>query len=582
MTNKRKSGPELRFTPPGPGSWARESVHMGRVMSVYMAEIFPATMMRGFRAGMAHYGTLLSHIEMAMVERFLYTQPRPVGAPPGAKGPPPKFIFKLLIRLHPEIRRRIRRSEVTFRDKLWRNDLDWWGNELRPSFVATGNALQAVEPESLSDADLIGHLDSCRDFLLETIEQHHRLSNASSLPLGDYLAHAREWTGLPVPELLAPLEGSTPDSAGAVAELNELGAALRDTADAASLLEGPDAAATLSALLARDDRLGAATRAYIAVVGYRLSTGYDLGDQYALETPDMLIKVIAGAAGNRDTGASAAEIAAKTAHVRDRVPADSQAEFDSLLTEARATNGLRDERIFLGDSWATGLTRRAILAAGKRLAAAGRIGAAEHLIDARHAEIIAILKGGGEPGADELGADELDERARYRIETSPDIAPAILGSRPAPPPPAEWLPPQAARMMRAFEAVITNMFDTPAKSLPDESETGDSQPKGPLIGMPASGGSYDGIARIVADPAHIDQVREGDILVARTTAPGYNVLLPLVGAVVTERGGLLSHAAVVAREFGLPCVVGCRGALSAIADGARIRVDGDSGEVSIL
>ena len=69
---------------------------------------------------------------------------------------------------------------------------------------------------------------------------------------------------------------------------------------------------------------------------------------------------------------------------------------------------------------------------------------------------------------------------------------------------------------------------------------------------------------------------------AATTCPSYNVLLPILGAIVTDRGGLLSHAAIVAREYGLPAVVGSRDATRKIPDGARVRVDGRAGTVELL
>jgi hypothetical protein len=63
---------------------------------------------------------------------------------------------------------------------------------------------------------------------------------------------------------------------------------------------------------------------------------------------------------------------------------------------------------------------------------------------------------------------------------------------------------------------------------------------------------------------------------------GYHILLPLLGAIVTDNGGLLSHSAIVAREYGIPGVVGTREATTRIADGARVRVDGAAGEVTVL
>ena len=69
---------------------------------------------------------------------------------------------------------------------------------------------------------------------------------------------------------------------------------------------------------------------------------------------------------------------------------------------------------------------------------------------------------------------------------------------------------------------------------------------------------------------------------ASSTSPSFNLILPLLGAIVTERGGALCHAAIVAREYGLPAVVGCGGAVAAVKSGDRVRVDGDTGEMWIL
>ena len=66
------------------------------------------------------------------------------------------------------------------------------------------------------------------------------------------------------------------------------------------------------------------------------------------------------------------------------------------------------------------------------------------------------------------------------------------------------------------------------------------------------------------------------------TSPAWNVVLPLMAGLVTDRGGLLCHAAIVAREFGIPAVVGTRDATTRVPDGARIHVDGSTGEVRIL
>ena len=103
-----------------------------------------------------------------------------------------------------------------------------------------------------------------------------------------------------------------------------------------------------------------------------------------------------------------------------------------------------------------------------------------------------------------------------------------------------------------------------------------------LRGLAASRGIYEGPARRVSSPSEFDRIVRGDVLVTESTTEAFNILLPLLGAIVTDSGGLLSHSAIVAREYGIPGVVGTREATERIADGARVRVDGDAGEVTVL
>src|SRR2546423_15521805 len=91
-------------------------------------------------------------------------------------------------------------------------------------------------------------------------------------------------------------------------------------------------------------------------------------------------------------------------------------------------------------------------------------------------------------------------------------------------------------------------------------------------GIAASPGRYEGFARVVHGPSDFKRIKQGDVLVVRSTSPAYNLLLPIIGAVVTDRGGALCHSAIIAREFGIPAVVGTNQGTALIPDGARILV----------
>jgi phosphoenolpyruvate synthase/pyruvate phosphate dikinase len=102
-----------------------------------------------------------------------------------------------------------------------------------------------------------------------------------------------------------------------------------------------------------------------------------------------------------------------------------------------------------------------------------------------------------------------------------------------------------------------------------------------LAGTPVSPGVCEGRVRVVADP-RTAQLAPGEILVCRGTDPAWTPLFLVAGGLVTEVGGLITHGAVVAREYGIPAVVGVRDATVRLRTGERVRVDGTSGNITIL
>ena len=281
--------------------------------------------------------------------------------------------------------------------------------------------------------------------------------------------------------------------------------------------------------------------------------------------PDALLKSIRIAVSGEAQAAS--DIDARIAEVRAQVPVAHQAEFDELLGEARLTYRLRDERGVYSDIWASGLMRRAALAAGRRVAGRGRIATPQQMLDASFDEMCALVAGTGGPSADELA-----KRAEYRATYTAKDVPPSLGP-PAPPPlDVSTLPPSVGRLMRATFLALGHLFGS--SQAQNEEKV--------LYGLAASKGVYEGPARRVSGPAEFGRIAKGDVLVTESTTEAFNILLPLLGGIVTDNGGLLSHAAIVSREYGIPGVVGTREATERIADGVLVRVDGDAGEVTVL
>ena len=557
------------FTPPSPGSWELEQTHLTKPPSVLLGELLPSSMMRGFAEGTRHYGLLLDHLEVAIINRFLYIAPRPVGAPKSAKGTPPRLVFEVLRRLHPAIRQRVNRAGEVLRDRVWRADVEWWDTDVRPKLAAEARALLNDDLATLPDAQLVAHLQRAFEFVRSAAFYHHRFNFCSMVPLGDFLVHAIAWTGLPAGELLRTMKGLSPDSAGAMAELAALRCAILADSEALTLLtsRGRSDADVMAALEARPGPVGDAMRAYMAVVGLRVLGGYDIADRHGREHPELIVKIIRSAV-TADTASRQAAAEDALQKVRARVPEAHREQFEDLLREAQTTYRMRDERGFHTDTLAVGVARRAVLAAGDRLKARGLVHDASHLVDASTSEIVALLEGRQGPSLDELA-----QRVHWRLETPLSAAPARLGHPPSAPPPAEWFPPDAARLQRITTLVMSLMFDVHAA--PPAETAG-------LKGFPVSPGVYEGPVRVIKSIEELPDVQPGEVLVATSTGPTFNMVLPLIGALVTERGGVLSHAAIVSREYGLPGVVGCVGATTQLRTGMRVRVDGGSGEVWTL
>lgn len=540
---------ELRFEAPDGDTWTRDASHWPLPVPRLYGELFPPGMAKGFRDAMARYGLLIEGIDTVSLHGFGYNCIRVVS---GAD----------------EFGRRVEAAARAFATKLWRSDLERWDTEAKPAAIRLHLELGAIDPEKLDAEDLIAYLERCMSHFTAMVQQHHTFNSCALIPLGDFLAHARAWTGADEADLLALMEGYSTVSRGGSPEHDRLVAAIRDDAAALTLvLEGKGDGSVLAELQRLPGEVGSAAQAYERHVGNHLVGGLDIGSPTASEVPEVLERCLRMAlVGDDDGDAAAQRVAAREFALREAVPADHRDLFDELLAEARATYRVRDERGVYSDIWAAGILRRAVLGTGRRLVAEGRLGAPEHLMETSPAELLAAANGSG-PSADELAA-----RYARRESLANFDPPPFLGPEPAPPPSSEGLPPPLARAMGAMGVAMAGVFGTPV---------GDSDEQ-IVRGLAASPGEYEGRARLLSARLDLLDVEEGDVLVMVSTTESINPIVPLIGAIVTDAGGVVSHAAIVARESGIPAVVGCNDATVRIKDGMRVRVNGSTGEVAVL
>ena len=242
-----------------------------------------------------------------------------------------------------------------------------------------------------------------------------------------------------------------------------------------------------------------------------------------IELPELIVGAIRSGLESAESPPTDIEVAKRTADIRDAVPEEHRATFDELLGEAKLTYRLRDERGTYADLWAIGIMRRAILAAGRRLAAQGVIDEPSHLVEADYRELRALVGSGtGVSGEELAGASAVppggalhgraaDHRRRSRASRFPPSG----------------FPPAAARLERALGAVVQEIFVAPQPQTEERK----------VRGLGVSPGAYEGTARVIRGTSEFGRIEPGDVLVTNSTTTAFNIVLPLLGAIVTDRGG---------------------------------------------
>ena len=219
--------------------------------------------------------------------------------------------------------------------------------------------------------------------------------------------------------------------------------------------------------------------------------------------------------------------------------------FKRLLAETQRLVPIREEQTReLTIAWP--VMRRAVLRIGEALAASGMIAAPEDVFFLTRAEALAALDGAS-PLVD------MASRRALREAQATLVAPLLIG-----------------RVNR----VLRSVWD----SFPRQIGAVRSD-RALVSGAPASPGRATGSVRVIRGPQDFGQLLAGEILVAPLTAPAWTPLFSLAAAVVTDVGSAAAHASIIAREYGIPAVVGCGDATTRLRTGMRVTVDGSTGNV---
>jgi pyruvate,water dikinase len=264
-----------------------------------------------------------------------------------------------------------------------------------------------------------------------------------------------------------------------------------------------------------------------------------------------------------------------TAEYRALLPQNARPAFDANLALARTVFPYVENHSFYIDHWYFTLFWNKVREFGALLASEGFLEESEDIFYLRHDEVRAALEelrvwwsGGGVAPA--TGSAHWPRvvmgRKSIRAAQLRWTAPVALGKAPE----------------AITDPVLVMLFGITTESLREWLVGSQRDAGGQLRGIPGSPGVAEGSARLILNPAQLGELEEGEILVAPNTSPSWTAGFSRAVAAVLDIGGVMSHAAIVAREYGLPAVVGTGNATRTIRTGDRVRVDGGSGAVTIV
>ena len=559
-----------------PGFWEWEASHHPKPLTPLGSSFLLDSFNQAWPKIFEEFGVLLESLEQREIGGYVYQKARPFGGrDSGGHTLPPKPIMWLLLRLHPAFRRRIARCKEAMGARLDRSLVERWYGEWRPRLIADIDRWRSVDLMSLPGEDLAVHLRDLREWMLNAASVHFNLAVAQIVPLALLTFFCRDRLGYGDQQVLPLFSGLSGASSEPALELAKLADTIRPDV---GLTEAVLAAGTreVPALLAkRRADVAAKFQEHLHHYGYR-ALRYEVAEESLAERPELVASLLQDEL-RRPTGLEAQQQRLSSARVEAKAIAlaalkdDGQREeFLTLLADAERGYPIREDNEFFTISVPLALARFAFLEAGKRLAASGVVAIANDIFFLRYDEVISALVG-RDANHQELAAGRREE---YTATQAFD-PPASYGRRP-PTPPLDVLPPEARLAMEVSAFSIERVFEPERSGRREESSARE------VRGIGASRGTYTGPARIILGEEQFDKLQAGDVLVCPVTSPVWSILFAKVGALVTDSGGILSHPAIIAREYGIPAVVATGNATGVIPDGQQIVVDGEAGVVRVL
>ena len=574
ITTPQSAGPELIPIPieVPPGYWTRDTFHEPVPISPFGKVLLTEQILKVFPTAFAEFGILLDRAEVAFIGGWMYRREVPLGAPPPGRGrpsAPPRWLLGILMRLHPAIRRRTRAAQRAIDSDLPATIIRRWTDEWRPAHLEEIERALALDLGSLSEEVLAAQLDHRIEVFGHPA--HVMVAIAYWILVYDVAEVCRELLGWDTARTLTLLEGLSTTSTEPARQLADLAQLARSKPAVRELLASVDLT-TPARLADVDAEVARAFSDYVDANGHR-SLRYDIIEPTLAETPHVLLRLVADQLELEFSPYRAARAALRrrseaAEEARRRLASRPEADrkrFERALARAREAYPALEDRVWVTFSVQAALLRYVALEIGRRLVERGQLAAIEDVffLEAQDARSALFDR------ANRRETARLANGRRAWAMAHP--GPYAYGHRPRGEPPLDLLPPAARLVNQGVLWGIAQMFGEPPGV----------RQEGVVAGTPASLGRYTGTVRVVMGEHQFAKIRPGDVVVCPVTSPAWSVVFPSMGALVTDGGGILSHPAIIAREHGIPAVVGTGNATAVLKDGQRVTVDGSRGVVEV-
>jgi pyruvate,water dikinase len=529
------------------GFWNLDKMHAPRPITPLSFDLIIETLAQGFTKAQAEYDCPIM-VTPKEINHYVYVSFHPV-----ADG---GVIEDRLSRYQDTLA-----AKVPGVGKLW--DEEW-----KPTVIAKNEPAKTADYSGLSDAELVKKLEEFTDHMRYQWWIHGHinfvlLSSSALCDMYDEVMQPAEKT-----EAYQTLQGFHTRSVDVSRAMWKLSRDVKNSPTLSKLFADKASNEIVAELDKSDDGrvFHAKLREFLEEFGWRSDAVYDLADIPWREDESIALSSIAGFVGLDDSEdperhyqTAVKQREELLGKVRAKLANDPEklAKFDELYEAARYSFPVTEDHAFYIDQLGVGVFRRFALAVGERLVSKGVFDKPDDVFFLRAPEVPDALLNGGD-----RRAVVAERRATFEA-AGKVIAPTSIGNPPEIPADAPPDPFMDALVFRLLGMVPPD--DNPDPNI--------------IRAVAGSPGVLTGKARVVRSLAEAGDLEEGEIMVCEMTLPPWVPYFSIAGAVVSDVGGVLSHCAIVAREFGVPAVVGSVTGTTVIKTGQTITVDGNNGLV---